>query len=92
MLLKQRDNTEHPMAWVDLIVTPTVGAAWLAGEDALDRYVVRRVERNVSNRLVRVIVRSFLNPGRSMSNVLRLKYPWYLNSPHPRHQLPKSNG
>lgn len=75
--LNQRYNTKHPMAWVDLIVTPTVGTAWLVGEDALDRYVVRRVEYKVSNRVVRLLVRSFLNPSRSMSNVLRLKYPWH---------------
>ncbi|MEK6303951.1 MAG: hypothetical protein AABO41_24875 [Acidobacteriota bacterium] len=78
--LNQRDNTKHPMAWVDLIVTPTVGTAWLVGEDALDRYVVRRVESKVSNRVVRLLVRSFLNPSRSMSNVLRLKYPWHRDS------------
>ncbi|MEK6407359.1 MAG: hypothetical protein AABN34_10375 [Acidobacteriota bacterium] len=75
--LNQRDNTKHPMAWIDLIVTPTVGTAWLVGEDALDRYVVRLVEAKVSNRVIRLLVRSFLNPSRSMSNVLRLKYPWH---------------
>lgn len=78
--LKRRDKVKNPMAWVDLVVTPTVGTAWLVGEDVLDRYVVRRLESIISNRLVRVLVRSFLNPSRSMSNVLRLKYPWHRDS------------
>ena len=75
--LKSRDKTKHPMAWVDLIVTPTVGTAWLVGEDILDRYVVHRMERKVSNRVIRVLVRSLLNPSRSVANVLRIKYPWH---------------
>jgi hypothetical protein len=75
--LKRRDKSKNPMALVDLVVTPTVGTAWLVGEDMLDRHVVRRIETKVTNRLVRLLVRSFLNPSRSMSNILRLKYPWH---------------
>ena len=75
--LKPTKESQHPMAWVDLVVTPTAGTAWLVGEDALDRFIVRRVENKVSNRLVRALLRSFLNPSRSMANFLRFKYPWY---------------
>ena len=75
--LTPRKQAKNPMAWVDLVVTPTAGTAWLVGEDILDRYLVRRVENNSSSRLVRALARCFLNPGRSMSNMLRLKYPWH---------------
>jgi hypothetical protein len=75
--LKPRRQAKNPMAWVDLVVTPTVGTAWLVGEDILDHYLVRRVENNSSSPLVRVLARTFFNPSRSMSNMLRLKYPWH---------------
>ena len=75
--LTPRRQAKHPMAWVDLVVTPTVGTAWLVGEDMLDRYLVRRVENNSSSRLVRGLARSLLNPSRSVANILRLKFPWH---------------
>ncbi len=63
--------------FVDHVVTPTVGLVWLAGEDALDRLVVGRVERGKHGRLLIAVLRSGLNPGRSLANVLRMKKPWY---------------
>jgi len=78
--LKSRRQAKNPMAWVDIVVTPTVGTAWLVGEDIVDRYLVRRVENNSSNRLVRALARSLFNPSRSLANMLRLKVPWYRDS------------
>lgn len=78
--LKSRRQAKNPMAWVDLVATPTVGTAWLVGEDMLDRYLVRRVESCSSSRLLKVLARSFFNPSRSLSNMLRLKYPWHRDS------------
>jgi hypothetical protein len=75
--LKSRGKAKNPMAWVDIVVTPTVGTAWLVGEDLLDHYLVRRVENNSSSRLLRVLARSLFNPSRSLANMLRLKYPWH---------------
>jgi hypothetical protein len=75
--LKPRRQAKNPMAWVDIVVTPTVGTAWLVGEDILDHYLVRRVENNSSSRVARALARTFFNPSRSMSNMLRLKYPWH---------------
>jgi hypothetical protein len=68
---------DYPMAYVDLVVTPVMGTVWLIGEDALDKYVVRPIENRVRNQTVRLLVRSFLNPSRTMANVLRSKWPWY---------------
>jgi hypothetical protein len=70
-------KSQHPMAYVDLVVTPTLGTMWMVGEDALDRLLVKRLEDHVENRVVRLLVRSFLNPSRSFANALRGRYPWY---------------
>ena len=62
--------------WVDIVVTPVGGTAWLVAEDALDRYVVRGIERRTDNRFVRIVVRMLLNPTRSSANLLRFEKPW----------------
>jgi hypothetical protein len=58
-------------------VTPVLGLAWQTTEDAMDRLVVEPLERRFKNRLVRLALRSGLNPSRSFSNGLRFKVPWY---------------
>jgi len=78
--LKPTSKSAHPQAYVDLVITPTLGTAWLIGEDAMDRYVVSRFERNTDNRLARLLLRSFANPCRSFSNMMRMKVPWYRDS------------
>ncbi len=62
---------------VDHVITPTAGMGWMVAEDALDRYVVRPFERWNGHPVARILVRGFLNPSRSLSNMLRGKYPWY---------------
>lgn len=64
------------MGWVDLVVTPTAGMGWQVVEDALDRYVIEKFENKVRWAPAQLIVRGFLNPARSFSNVMRLKVPW----------------
>jgi hypothetical protein len=66
----------NKMAWVDVVVTPTIGAAWMMGEDALDRYVIQRLERRIDNEVSRILIRILLNPTRSVANVLRSEKPW----------------
>jgi hypothetical protein len=75
--LKATERSKHPMAYVDLVVTPLVGTGWLIGEDILDRYVVRKVESMTTNRVVRLLLRSWLNPSRSLANVLRREWWWH---------------
>jgi hypothetical protein len=70
-------KAKHPMAYVDLVVTPVVGTGWLVGEDMLDLYLVRRLEDKIGNRVARLLIRTFLNPTRSFANLLRGKRPWY---------------
>lgn len=69
--------------WVDFIVTPIVGTLWVLGEDTLDRYITDPlVELHPTNFGYKVL-RSSLNPTRSLANMLRGQYPWYRNYEHP---------
>jgi hypothetical protein len=75
--IRPYEGHKHPMAYVDLVVTPIVGTAWLVGEDTLDKYLVRYLDQKINNRTLRLLVRGFLNPTRSMANMLRGKTPWH---------------
>ncbi len=68
---------------VDLVLTPVLGLAWQATEDALDRYLVDRLEKRVKNRVARLALRSGLNPSRAFANALRFKVPWHRDSREP---------
>ncbi len=63
--------------WVDIVITPTVGTAMLITEDALDRFVIERLERRTDNYYLMVFSRMLLNPTRTMANLIRFKLPWY---------------
>jgi len=63
--------------FVDHVVTPTLGLGWMVAEDMLDEYVVLRLEHWTRNPAARAAARTFLNPTRSFSNVLRFKPPWH---------------
>jgi hypothetical protein len=75
--LKPSEKSEHPMGYIDLVVTPTLGTAWLVGEDTLDRYLIREIENLTTNRVLRALTRSFLNPARSFANLMRFRPTWY---------------
>jgi len=62
---------------VDLVMTPLGGLGWQVGEDALDRYLIMRIETWTSNPTIRMLARGVLNPTRSFANVLRWKLPWH---------------
>ena len=63
--------------WVDIVVTPTLGTAWMVGEDALDRFLVQRTEARFGRGKWTNFVRCALNPARMGAYLLRLKAPWY---------------
>src|SRR5690606_10899384 len=64
------------MAYVDLVVTPTVGTGWMVIEEALDRYVIRHLEKK-SPFVLKIFLRTLLIPMRGVANTLRWKEPWY---------------
>ena len=62
---------------IDLVMTPVGGFGWLVGEDMLDRFVTRRVERATRNRFLIDLTRCSLDPVRVGTNILHGKRPWY---------------
>lgn len=67
--------------WGDIVVTPTVGTAMLVTEDAIDRFIIKRIERSTSNFYIRIFSRMFLSPTRTVANLFRFKEPWYRDRP-----------
>jgi hypothetical protein len=68
----------HPetAGWVDYVVTPLGAFGIMIAEDALDRYVVQRIEDHVQNRAVRVTARLFFGPSRMLANAAEGRLPW----------------
>lgn len=69
------------MAFVDLVITPTVGTGVVVGEDAIDKYILKNwLERKAGRLTTKIkILRSFLTPTTSFTNLLRGKAPWKRN-------------
>jgi len=65
---------------VDPAASALMGMAWMIGEDAIDRYLIKRIENKYQNPVIRSFARGLLNPTRSYANVLRFKLPWYRDS------------
>ncbi len=65
---------------VDHVVTPTIGMGWQIGEDVIDRFVIRKLEDRFENNWMRMMARSWLNPSRSMANLMRGTVPWHRDS------------
>ncbi len=63
--------------WVDHVVTPIGAFGMIVAEDALDRYLVQLIERKVRNPVARAVVRTALNPSRSLANVTAGRTPWF---------------
>jgi len=62
--------------FVDHVVTPALGLGWMLAEDALDKYVIQKLEARVRNNWARLLLRGGLNPTRSAANALRGAPPW----------------
>ncbi|MCU1283683.1 MAG: hypothetical protein JWO13_33 [Acidobacteriales bacterium] len=62
--------------YVDLVMTPTAGMGLIVAEDAVDRWLIRRLEHAEHPGKTR-FYRMTLNPTRSFANLLRFKHPWY---------------
>jgi len=58
-------------------MTPVDGLGVMLAEDALDRFVVKRIERWSTRPLIRAVVRGLLNPNRSFANMMRFRLMWH---------------
>lgn len=63
------------MAWVDIVITPVLGTAWMVGEDVLDERLLKQMDG--ANTVLRNTLRFVLNPARSGANLSRRKWPWF---------------
>jgi hypothetical protein len=63
--------------FVDHVVTPTVGLGWMIAEDTVDQYVIRPLEKHIENPYLKMLMRSALNPSRSLANALGGNVPWH---------------
>ena len=70
-----RDRRTQGM--VDFVVTPTAGLGFILGEDLIDRHIIQRWERTHTNPIIGAMLRSLLNPDRTLANLSRLKVPWH---------------
>lgn len=66
--------------FITLALTPALGTIEMIGEDSADRYAIMGLENRTTNRPLIILVRSFLNPGRSFANVMAFHLPWSRDS------------
>ncbi len=73
-----KKNGDGTMGWVDIVITPTLGTALLVGEDAIEKYVLKRMLRDTGGRVSTGIKfwRSLLTPSMSFTNLLNGRWPW----------------
>ncbi len=62
--------------FITLVDTPTLGFCTMLAEDAADRYLIMGLENRTGNRVVIILARSFLNPGRTFANLMAFRPPW----------------
>ena len=65
------------LGFVDHVITPTVGTGWAVAEDAVDRIIIQRFEAHFGNPVLRMIVRTGLNPARGFANFVEGQAPWH---------------
>ena len=62
--------------FICLVDTPTLGFVVTLAEDAADRYAIMGLENRSTNRVLIILARSFLNPGRTFANMMAFRVPW----------------
>jgi hypothetical protein len=60
----------------DFFITPIGGLAWNVGEDALDRFVLKRIRHATRNKWL-LFTSSLMTPGKSAANVTRFRATYY---------------
>lgn len=63
--------------FVDQVATPAIGLGWMIAEDALDKYLIKRIENRTTNPYIWIFIRGGLNPSRSLANLMANRAPWH---------------
>ncbi len=66
--------------FADHVITPSIGMAWMIAEDAVDKYIITRLEDHIPNPYLRAVLRGGLNPSRTLANALGGYVPWSRNT------------
>jgi hypothetical protein len=72
--------TSKTIGWTDYVMTPAGGLLVMVGEDALDRFVISKLDNRFGSSLATAAVRMFLNPSRGLANVAAMRAPWHRTS------------
>jgi len=59
-------------AWVDPVITPTLGAVWMVFEDVIKQHVLSKIH----GRTTHAVLHCFMNPSRTMANIFQGRLPW----------------
>jgi hypothetical protein len=62
--------------FITLADTPTLGTVTMIAEDAADRYLIMGLENRTDSRMLIILARCFLNPGRSFASIMAFRAPW----------------
>jgi hypothetical protein len=62
--------------WVDYVMTPLGGMAFLVAEDAADRYFLTWFEKRVHNKVLRGSLRILCGPSQMLANLSAGRLPW----------------
>jgi len=62
--------------FITLTDTPTLGAITMIVEDVADRYAIMGLENHTDNRIILILARCFMSPGRSFANLMAFRVPW----------------
>jgi hypothetical protein len=63
--------------FVDFVITPAVGTAWIVVEDLLDQAIPEKLESRFGRSGWTNLLRCVVNPSRSAANILAHRAPWY---------------
>ena len=63
--------------FVDQVITPVMGGAWMIAEDTIDRFIIKKIEAHTRSPWLKIAARGFLNPSRTFANCMELEIPWY---------------
>jgi hypothetical protein len=70
----------HTLGYVNLVTSAPGGFGWVVLEDWLDKRIVRRREADIHSLNKRRFYRMLFNPSKAVTNLLRIKKPWFRDS------------
>jgi hypothetical protein len=68
------------LGYVNLVTSAPGGFGWVVLEDWLDKRIVRRREADTHSLNKRRFYRMLFNPSKAVTNLLRIKKPWFRDS------------